>query len=317
MDKQNSEAKGQSAGSDETGFNSIQLPAGIRSRYVNNNNDLQMHILEAGYEGKGSRPCVLLLHGFPEIAYSWRKIMPLLSEAGYYVVAPAQRGYGRTTGWDPDYDGDIGPFRLLNVARDALALVFALGYKSVSAVIGHDFGSPVAAVCSLIRPDVFRSVALMSAPYAGMPQYPFDTADKEMDQAQAPNKELPVTMDEALASLPKPRKHYQHYYSTREANNDMLNAPQGLHNFMRAYLHGKSGDWKQNKPFALKEASAEMLSKLPTYYIMDLDKGMAETTAEYMPTQAEIDACQWLSDEELKVYVDEYAITGFQGGLNW
>ena len=70
-----------------------------------------MHVLEAGFETKG-RPCVLLLHGFPELAFSWRKVMPGLAEAGYHVIAPDQRGYGRTTGWDGDYDGDLNSFRL-------------------------------------------------------------------------------------------------------------------------------------------------------------------------------------------------------------
>ena len=83
---------------------------------------------KSGYETKG-RPCVLLLHGFPELAFSWRKVMPDLAEAGYHVIAPDQRGYGRTTGWDADYDGDLGSFRLLNLVRDALGLVSAFGYS--------------------------------------------------------------------------------------------------------------------------------------------------------------------------------------------
>ncbi|HEV7447178.1 MAG TPA: alpha/beta fold hydrolase, partial [Steroidobacteraceae bacterium] len=103
-----------------------------------------MHVLEAGFEAP-HRPCVLLLHGFPELAYSWRKIMPALASAGFHVIAPDQRGYGRTTGWDGNYDGDVGSFRLLNLARDALGLVYALGYRSVASVVGHDYGSPVAA----------------------------------------------------------------------------------------------------------------------------------------------------------------------------
>ncbi len=103
------------------------LPAGIRSRFVPGINGLRVHVLEAGFEQRG-RPCVLLLHGFPEIAYSWRRIMPALAAAGFHVVAPDQRGYGRTTGWDADYDGDLRPFRILNAVRDALGLVSALGY---------------------------------------------------------------------------------------------------------------------------------------------------------------------------------------------
>ncbi len=144
------------------------LPPGIRSGFVENGNGLRMHVLEAGYETPGL-PCVLLLHGFPELAYSWRKVMPLLAAAGYHVVAPDQRGYGRTTGWDPAYDGDLQPFRMLNLVRDVLGLVFALGHREVTAVVGHDFGSPVAAWCALVRPDIFRSVALMSAPFTGPP----------------------------------------------------------------------------------------------------------------------------------------------------
>ena len=118
------------------------LPAGIRSRFLDGINGLRMHVLEAGFETAG-RPCVLLLHGFPELAYSWRKVMPALAAAGFHVVAPDQRGYGRTTGWDGDYDGDLASFRLLNLVRDKLTLVGALGYRSV-AVVGHDFGAAVA-----------------------------------------------------------------------------------------------------------------------------------------------------------------------------
>ena len=152
------------------------LAPGIRSRFVQNINGLRVHMLEAGFEARG-RPLVLLLHGFPELAYSWRKVMLPLAAAGFHVVAPDLRGYGRTTGWDADYDGDLASFRLLNAVRDALGLVSALGYHDVALVAGHDFGASVAAWCALVRPDVFRSLALMSAPFAGPPALPFDTAN--------------------------------------------------------------------------------------------------------------------------------------------
>src|SRR5271165_5057488 len=97
----------------------LDLPAGVRSRCVENGNGLLMHMLECGFEDAG-RPCVLLLHGFPELAFSWRKIMPALARAGFHVVAPDQRGYGGTTGWDGNYDGDVAAFHLLNLAQDAL-----------------------------------------------------------------------------------------------------------------------------------------------------------------------------------------------------
>ncbi|HXA66486.1 MAG TPA: alpha/beta hydrolase [Bryobacteraceae bacterium] len=293
-------------------YGQTTIPAGIRSRFVDNNNGLRVHVLEAGFEGK-DRSCVLLLHGFPELAYSWRKVMPPLASAGYHVIAPDQRGYGRTTGWDGNYDGDLSAFSTLNMVRDALGLVSALGYRSVAAVVGHDAGSPVAAWCSLIRPDVFRSVAMMSAPFAGPPALPFNSANDGRHEVAVPPG---PSVDEQLAALPRPRKYYQRYYTTRDADNNMRNCPQGLHAFFRAYYYYKSADWKQNRPFPLKARTAEEMAKMPTYYVMDLDKGMCETAAEHMPSAAEIAACKWLTDEDVEVYAAEYGRTGFQGGLN-
>ena len=285
------------------------LPDGVRSRFVDNINGLRVHVLEAGYEG-GRRPGLLLLHGFPELAYSWRNVMVPLAEAGYHVIAPDLRGYGRTTGWDDDYDGDLASFRRLNVVRDALGLVSAFGYRSLP-VIGHDFGSPVAAWCAVVRPDVFTSVALMSAPFGGTSSLPFDTADNPPPQ-RSPGYNLTAE----LANLPRPRKHYQRYYTTREANENMWHPPQGLQAFIRGYYHYKSADWTDNKPFRLASRTAAEMAQMPTYYIMDLADGMAETVAKNMPTAAQIAANTWLPDNELQVYVEEYGRTGFQGGLN-
>ena len=295
---------------DPTTLPDIPLPPGIRSRFVEHINGLRMHVLEAGFETR-RRPCVLLLHGFPELAFSWRKVMPALAGAGYHVIAPDQRGYGRTTGWDGSYDGDLNSFRLLNLVRDALGLVSAFGYGSVETVVGHDFGSSVAAWCALVRPDVFRSVVLMSAPFGGPPPLPFDAADGP------PSKTPEDPVHRELAALPRPRKHYRWYYSTREANEDMHRAPQGVHDFLRAYYHHKSADWKHNQPYPLKSWSATELAKLPTYYVMDLAKNMAETVAEEMPSAETIAANQWLPERELAFYSAEYARTGFQGGLQW
>jgi pimeloyl-ACP methyl ester carboxylesterase len=275
------------------------LPAGVRARFVDDVNGLRVHLLEAG---QPENPCLLLLHGFPELAYSWRKVMPALAEAGYYVIAPDQRGYGRTTGWDPGYDGDLASFRLINLVRDAMGLLAALGRSHVEAVVGHDFGASVAAWCALIRPDIFRSVTLMSAPFGGPPGL---TPPAGGD------------IHRALAMLDRPRKHYQWYYSTREANADMTGSRQGMHAFLRAYYHHKSADWAGNEPFRLASAAAADLALMPTYYVMDLDRTMPETVAVEMPAPESIAACRWLPDAELRVYSGEYERTGFQGGLQW
>ena len=313
----------------DDGLTPLPLPAGIRSRFAEDVNGLRMHFLEAGFEkpgarptdpAAGGRPCVLLLHGFPELAYSWRKVMLPLAAAGYHVIAPDQRGYGRTTGWDPEYDGDLYSYRMANLVRDAFGLVAALGRRSIHAVVGHDFGPFVAAWCALLRPDVFQSLVLMSAPFAGPPPLPLGSpvgAGAAGGRDGSPRPPAEADIHEALAALPRPRKHYQWYYSGREAANDMLHAPQGLHQFLRAYYHHKSADWPANRPYELAAWTAEELQKLPTYYVMDLHEGMAQTVAHEMPTPEAIAANRWLPDQELRVYSGEFARTGFQGALQW
>jgi pimeloyl-ACP methyl ester carboxylesterase len=292
------------------------IPAGIRSRQIANVNGMTVHILEAGYETPG-RPAVLLLHGFPELAYSWRKVMPTLAAAGYHVIAPDQRGYGRTIGWDDSYDADPDPFRILNMTRDAIGLLYAMGQRSVAMVVGHDAGAPVASWCALIRPDIFRSVTIMSSPFEGAPSLPFDTGP--LDPAKAAPLPRPAIADDELdaelAKLNPPRKYYQNYQRTRGANDDMLHAPQGLHAFFRAYYFYKSADYKGNNPHPLKARTAQEMAQIPTYYVMEKDKGMAATVAPFMPPADYIASCKWLTEPEVDVYASEYGRTGFTGAL--
>src|SRR5712691_1488981 len=292
-------------------YGNSTIPPGIRSRTVADVNGLTVHMLEVGYETSG-RPALLLLHGFPELAYSWRKVMLPLASAGYHVIAPDQRGYGRTAGWDGSYDADPDPFRILNMVRDAIGLVYALGHRTVAMVVGHHAGAPVASWAALVRPDIFRSVTIMSAPLEGPPSIPFDTANGAAPPRPASTDD---ELDAELAKLKPPRKYYQNYQRTRRANDNMLHAPQGLHNFFRAYYHFKSADYKGNKPHPLKARTAEEMAQIPTYYVMERNKGMAETVAPMMPSAAEIAANKWLTEAEVEVYATEYGRTGFTGAL--
>lgn len=286
----------------------LPLPEGVRAGYADTAQGLHMHYLEAGYEeGVAEKPLLLLLHGFPELAFSWRHQLPVLAAAGYHVVAPDQRGYGRTTGGDDRFDGDWQASHMLQLVDDAVALVEALGHRHVACVIGHDFGSPVAAWCALTRPDVFHAVVMMSAPFAGPPP---------STDALAVHKKINDVVHD-LGSLQPPRQHYQWYYSGPEANADMWHAPQGLHAFLRAYYHVKSADWAPNQPHPLAGWTAQAWAELPDYYIMGANDTMAEAVAPFMPSSEDIAACQWLPDTELAVYVGEYQRTGFQGGLQW
>lgn len=288
------------------------LPAGVRSRIIRGVNGLNVHVLEGGYEAEG-RPLALLLHGFPDLAYGWRHLIPILADAGYRVVAPDMRGYGRTTGWAGDYEAPLRPFSFLNMARDALGLVSALGYTRTAMLVGHDLGSPVAACCALARPDVFPAVVLMSAPFAGAPAFAFNIADSQAPRSEPPHQQQSLAA--ALAGLDPPRKHYQQYLSTRQANEDLSHPPSGLHAFLRAFYHVKSADWPENKPHPLNGGTAVDLAVMPAYYIMPLDKTMPATVLPFAPSADEVARCQWLTEPELGIYTEEFRRTGFQGAL--
>jgi len=275
------------------------LPPAIEARVVHTAQNLDMHYLSAG---DPSHPVLLLLHGFPELAFSWRKVMPGLAAAGYYVIAPDQRGYGRTTGWPDGYDVDLNPYHMPSLVLDQLALLAALEVEQVHGVIGHDFGSPVAAWCALIRPDVFTRLVMMSAPFAGPPGFSGGRGGE---------------LDQALAALTPPRRHYQWYYATRSANGDLLGAIQGLETFLAQYYYLKSGLWAGNTPHSLPGWETAALAVMPGYYIMPRSKTMAEVVAADASGEDLGALSGWLPRPELEVYASEFSRTGFQGGLNW
>ncbi len=126
---------------------------GVTERRVATNG-IALNIAEAG---KG--PLVLLLHGFPESWYSWRHQFAPLVEAGYHVVAPDMRGYGKS-----DKPTEITAYNQVEVVNDIIGLIPALGYDT-AIVIGHDWGAPTAWSCALHHPDKVRGVGALSVPF--------------------------------------------------------------------------------------------------------------------------------------------------------
>jgi pimeloyl-ACP methyl ester carboxylesterase len=114
----------------------------------------RIHLVE-----QGSGPLVLLVHGFPESWYSWRRQLPVLAAAGYRAVAVDVRGYGRSS--RPEA---VTAYRMTELVADSVAVVEALGERS-AVIVGHDWGANIAAHSALLRPDVFRAVGLLSVPY--------------------------------------------------------------------------------------------------------------------------------------------------------
>lgn len=315
-------------------LSSLQLPEGVTSRFVNTSS-LNFHILESVPKnlGKSRPPLILCIHGFPELAYSWRYVLPRLADQGYYAVAFDQRGYGRTH--SPDLKSIPGhTFRPLSLIKDTIVLVQALGYSHIHTIVGHDFGAVTATYMTLARgsaapPDFVRSLVLMSHPWKGVPSLPFNTSPNpslpspsrlETDpyaQTKDPN------VHDSLAKIPdRPRKHYKWYYCTRPSADEMTNPTgQPLHTFLRGYFHLKSADWSGNHnplPHPLKSWTAPELAKMPHYYVMPRDSTMREAVELDMSDQPPSTfGTNWLPDDDLAVYVAEYTRTTFAPPMNW
>lgn len=124
---------------------------------------LAMHLAEAG---PSDGPVVLLLHGFPECWYSWRHQLTALAAAGFHVVAPDQRGYGRS-----DAPEAVDAFTILHLVGDVIGVLDAVGAER-AVVVGHDWGAPVAWHTALLRPDRVRGVVALSVPHLPRPSVP-------------------------------------------------------------------------------------------------------------------------------------------------
>ena len=149
------------------------------NRFVETNG-IKLNILEAG-EG----PLVLLCHGFPELAYSWRHQISALADAGYHAVAPDQRGYGKS-----DCPEGIAAYQMFQLVGDIVGLIEALGEKK-AVIVGHDFGAKVATYCALLRPDLFQAIALLSVPYS--PRHWGTTSPIESMKKMAGDNEFYIT----------------------------------------------------------------------------------------------------------------------------
>jgi pimeloyl-ACP methyl ester carboxylesterase len=290
------------------GLPPLPLPEGIKEDYIDCTSScgLNFHILKAG---KPKDPLILFCHGYPELAFSWRKIMPSIAAQGYYCVAMDQRGYGRTTGWAQKsfHEVDLNEYTITNLVRDLVCLVYGLGYTAVHTVIGHDFGGVSSASTALMRPDIFSSTIQMSHPHHSPPTPPFpETPSKPTLDIQA-----------ELRSLDPPRKHYKWYNSSSPAAEHWDNPQQGLETYLRGYFHLKSATWKRNNPHPLTEWSAKALEEMPEYYIMREADTFPETIARNMEGEDVHASESWLPREALDVYVSEWQRTGFQGALNW
>jgi pimeloyl-ACP methyl ester carboxylesterase len=278
----------------------------VRSRFVDNATGLAMHLLEAGFDDTG-RPTVLLLHGFPELAYSWRGVMPRwrrrLPRGG---AGPARLRAARKVAMRATTATGVS-CRFLNLVRDVTGLLRRSACRACMRWWATTSARRWRPGAALTRPDVFPRVVLMSAPFGGAPALPLSEAAQRAGEVHAALAALPRPAQALPALLHHARGRWRHV--ALRAGRARL--PARLLPTTRARTGPTTGrtGWR---PWGASE-----LAKMPTYYVMDLHETMAQTVAHEMPSAEAIAACRWLPDHELRVYSGEYGRNGFQGGLQW
>lgn len=308
--------------SSSSSLDPLPLPAGISESYIDCTDScgLTFHILAAGTPGQ---PLILFCHGFPELAFSWRKLLPTIAAKGYHCVAMDQRGYGRTTGWEAStktYESvDMRDWTIPGLVRDLICLTSRLGYETVACIVGHDFGAVTSAMAALMRPDVFRATVQLSHPHHAPARPPFGLPSAtEKDSAAAAIGPAGGDLQAALLALDPPRKHYKWYNSSPAAAHDWDHPAQGLTTYLRGYFHLKSADWAGNATAGpLSGWTAADVATMPEYYVLRAEDTFPESVARNMAGEDAGVTERWLSSEDLAVYVAEWTRTGFRGALNW
>jgi pimeloyl-ACP methyl ester carboxylesterase len=234
-------------------------------------NGITMH-----YVAQGRGPLVLFCHGFPESWYSWRYQLRVVADAGYRAVALDMRGYGGTS-----KPADVDAYSLSHLIGDVVGAVRALG-ESQAVVVGHDWGGPVAWYSALMRPDVFRAVAALSAPY----QPPVG--------ALAEGR----TLEGLMAATYAGRGYYRVFFQEPGVAEADLEAD--VARSMAGFLYIISGD-------IVADGVAERC--------FDGTFPAGQTISEQFVVPERLPA--WLSQADLDFYVSEATPNGFRGGLNW
>jgi pimeloyl-ACP methyl ester carboxylesterase len=132
-------------------------PAGIVAAVAERGiatNGVKLHVIE---EGEG--PLVVLCHGFPELAFSWRAQIPVLAENGFHVIAPDMRGYGRSSA-----PAEVEAYDVMRLSADLCGLLDALGERQ-AIFVGHDWGASVVWQLAVLHPERVRAVAGLSVPF--------------------------------------------------------------------------------------------------------------------------------------------------------
>ncbi len=252
-----------------------------------NVNGVRLHLVE---EGEG--PLVILVHGFPELWYSWRFQLPVIAGAGYRVVAIDQRGYGRSSKfWQTD------AYRIHRMVDDLVGLVGALGHKQ-AILIGHDWGAPVVWTAAWLHPKVFRGVLGMCVPFSGrgviaLPGNPFgERSPHEIHRAvSGPDQDF-----------------YQVYFGGLGPVIDEIESD--LRGWVRDLTWTVSGDALASAGLKLEGSDPVELTRSSALCLKP-----GERMRDRFMTPAKMP--DWFTEEDLSIYVDALECGGFSGPLSY
>ena len=225
----------------------------------------RIHLVE-----EGTGPVVLLVHGFPESWYSWRHQIPTIAAAGFRAVAIDVRGYGRSSA-----PIEVDAYGMLAHVSDNLGVLEALGVDE-AVVIGHDWGSPIAANSAMLRPDIFRAVALLSVPYSPPGNRQPTKVFAEMGEASG-------------------EEFYISYF--QEPGRAEAEAEPEVRSWLLGFYMGSSGEATRSPD------GATIATIRPGGRLRDRFQPV-----DRLPS--------WLSEADLDVYVEQFQYSGFRGPLN-
>ena len=251
-------------------------------KVVDNKNGLQMSYLETGAANRSLRQnaAIVFLHGFPELATCWNHQLKHFGRS-YWCVAPDQRGYGQTVGWDASQKET---FNALNLSKDIIGFAEAIKAKKML-LVGHDFGTTPAFYCTLIRPDLVVGLCNMSIPLGCTPPKMVKNAGgavlREYSKIEKPNL-----------------LHYQRYYGSEAAVDGLNKDPEQWFRLTYSATAAGSHVFKEFSPTKGKVFPLALNPKAPL--------------TDYIPSYASAPSFVDLSNQ-----IAQFQITGFQGALNW
>lgn len=120
-------------------------------------NGIELEVFEAGQENAGDP--IVLCHGWPELAFSWRHQMGALAAAGYHVIAPNQRGFGNSS-----RPAEVSDYDIVHLSGDLVGLLDHFGYEDAT-FVGHDWGANVVWSTAALHPNRVNKVIALSVPY--------------------------------------------------------------------------------------------------------------------------------------------------------